>query len=135
MQGGCLCGAVRFEGRGAPTGVIVCHCSLCARWSGSPAITVEFEDGIAIDGDVTWFRSSEWGERGFCPACGSTLFFRLTEGDYINAGAGFFDDPASVPEITLEIHVDAQPAYYAFAGGAPRLTGEEFLARLESGKA
>ena len=135
MQGGCLCGAVRFEGRGAPTGVIVCHCSLCARWSGSPAITVEFEQGIAFEGDVSWFRSSEWGERGFCPACGSTLFFRLFEGDYINVGAGFFDDPASVPDITLEIHVDAQPGYYAFAGGVPRLTGEEFLARLESGKA
>jgi len=135
VQGGCLCGAVRFEGRGAPTGVIVCHCRLCARWSASPAITVELERGISCEGDVTWFGSCEWSERGCCPACGSRLLLGLTEGDYINAGAGFFDDPAAVPPITLEIHVDAQPSYYAFAQGAPRLTGKEFLARLESGEA
>ncbi|MEX1250898.1 MAG: GFA family protein [Hyphomonas sp.] len=134
MQGGCLCGAVRFEGRGAPIGVTICHCRMCARRSGSPAITAEFEHGITFDGDVTWFASCDRGARGFSPACGSALFFRLTQGDYINVGAGFFGHPAAVPPITPEIHVGAQPSYYAFAQGAPRLTGEEFLARLESGK-
>ena len=131
--GGCLCGAVRFTGEGAASGVHVCHCEQCARWTGGPAMCVEFADGIAIEGPVTWYASSDWAERGFCSTCGSTLFYRLKDGAFMNVGAGFIDDRAGLAPIDQHIFIDRKPSFYDFAGDAPRLTGEEFLAQLSNG--
>ena len=43
IQGGCLCGAVRYEARGAPLGVGYCHCRSCRHHTGAPVVAyVEF---------------------------------------------------------------------------------------------
>ena len=39
IQGGCLCGDVRFELATAPLYSYYCHCNFCRRWSGSVAGT------------------------------------------------------------------------------------------------
>jgi hypothetical protein len=52
--GGCLCGAVRFEARGEPTGSSHCHCEMCRRASGAPVVTFI---GFAKD-DVTWKKGA-----------------------------------------------------------------------------
>jgi hypothetical protein len=132
--GGCLCGTVKFLGKGQPSGVHVCHCEQCARWTGGPAMCVEFEGGIDITGAVTWFASSEWAERGFCGVCGSGMFYRLKDGSYINVAAGFLDERGDLAPIDQHIFVDRKPRFYDFADNAPRLTGEEFLKQLQSGQ-
>ena len=132
--GGCLCGAVRFVGNGEASGVHVCHCAQCARWTGGPALCVEFSEGIDITGEVTWFSSSDWAERGFCGGCGSTLFYRLKDGSYINVGTGFLDDRSDLAPIDPHIFVDHRPPFYDFADAAPRLTGEEFFKQLQAGQ-
>ena len=35
LSGGCLCGDVRYEVRGAPVYVFHCHCSMCRRAGGT----------------------------------------------------------------------------------------------------
>ena len=125
--GRCLCGAASFVGKGTPSAVHVCHCNMCQRWHGGPALGVEFEQGIEIDGEVSWFVSSEWGERGFCPKCGSTLFFRLRDQSYINTAIGFLDDPNAIAPIAMEISVEEKPTCYDFAGTTQkRFTSAEF---------
>ncbi len=75
-DGGCLCGAVQFEARGAPKWVLWCHCQSCRRHSGAPAsVFVCFGDDAVTTtkGEIAKFTSSPGVELGFCARCGSTL--------------------------------------------------------------
>ena len=69
--GGCSCGAVRFEVRGAPTKVGICHCMECRKATG--AVYVSYADwprrAFVSSGEAGQFRG-----RSFCPICGSRLF-------------------------------------------------------------
>ena len=81
-------------------------------------------------GSIARYSSSAWAERGFCKRCGSSLFYRLKETNHYILNMGSFDDQRPF-KIASEIYVDDKPAGYDFAGGHPRLTGEEFLASLQ----
>ena len=77
IGGGCLCGAVRWSLPSVPIDVAHCHCRICRRASGAAFVTwatVEKAD-LAVAGEVRWFRSSRLARRGFCPTCGTQLFF------------------------------------------------------------
>src|SRR5687767_12371984 len=39
IQGGCLCGAVRYEAAGQPYNITHCHCTDCRRSSGAAFVT------------------------------------------------------------------------------------------------
>jgi hypothetical protein len=44
LEGGCLCGAVRFVATGQPKWVAWCHCQSCLKHSGAPvSVFVKFE--------------------------------------------------------------------------------------------
>lgn len=129
-SGRCLCGAIAFEGRGAPE-LTACHCTMCRRWHGGPSLAVRFADGMAITGgqdQVGWWRSSDWAERGFCRTCGSTLFYRIIETGELSGEAGGFDLPDGL-HIAEHYFIDRKPDYYAFADDAPQLTGAQVFAR------
>lgn len=85
---------------------------------------IAIEDG----GNLAWFKSSDWASRGFCAACGSSLFYRIDgeTPEYILA-AGAFDDQSAF-ELENQIFIDSKPAYYDFAGDIPAMTGEEVFA-------
>lgn len=131
QTGHCLCGAVAYTGNGVPH-MHVCHCSNCRRWTGSPAMTLTFDDGIDIQTPeaVRWYASSDWAERGSCVACGSTLFYRMPESGYINVSAGSLDNQSLIDGIVEHIFVDEKPSHYDFADSAPRITGAEVFERF-----
>lgn len=133
--GGCLCGKVSFTLSEMPETVSACHCAICRTWSGGPFFAVHTEDTPMIEGEenVTWYESSDWAERGFCAGCGANLFYRL-KGDppeYV-VSAGALKD-ASGLTLAEQIFIEEKPAYYAFAGDIPALTGEEVFAKYAPG--
>jgi hypothetical protein len=76
IEGGCLCGAVRFVATGEPLNVAWCHCQSCRKHSGAPvSVFVAFRrDAYQVTkGEITKFNSSPGRWRGFCARCGSTL--------------------------------------------------------------
>lgn len=80
-RGGCLCGAVRFTATLPSKWVAHCHCTMCRRAHGAAYVTWAgfAQERFDIDdakGQLRWYASSPGAERGFCGACGSTLFFR-----------------------------------------------------------
>ena len=130
-NGKCLCGAVRYEGKGEHKGVQVCHCPDCVRWTGGPLMALEFSGGADISGDVRWFKSSGWAERGSCAICGTAMFWRMQDGSMLTVTAGSLDDVASLGPITEHIFVEHKNDYYDFSDSAPRVTGAELIARFQ----
>jgi hypothetical protein len=77
-RGRCACGAVRFEVAGRRMHVAHCLCQTCQRAAGAPIVTwgTISRERLTIEGEVRWWRSSDRAERGFCGACGTSLFYR-----------------------------------------------------------
>ena len=82
FQGGCSCGAVRYECSADPVFTANCHCRDCQRASGGGFVSVLGvpSAALAISGNVKYFDvkgdSGNPVSRGFCPDCGSRLFAR-----------------------------------------------------------
>lgn len=130
MTGHCLCGAVTFTATEVDVHVHSCHCGMCRRWSGGPAMSASV-GSVRFDGEdkIGTFASSAWAERGFCTACGTNLFYRMPQQGMTMMWIGAFDDLSSF-ELAGEIYVDDKPEFYSLAGDHPRQTGKEFLASI-----
>jgi hypothetical protein len=129
VSGRCLCGAVSFSAQAKSHDVSVCHCSMCNRWSGGVSMFMEVVGAPAFDGQdkIGLYRSSEWGERGFCKVCGSSLFWKLVGEDRYTLSAGCLDDQSPL-HFALEIFIDDKPEHYSFANETVKQTGEEAMA-------
>ena len=100
FEGGCLCGAVRYRATAAPLRGVICHCPMCRRHSGAPALAFVHFPAVSfawLGPQPTWFRSPPNAERGFCSRCGSTLGMREEVlADRVQVCVGSLDDPARV---------------------------------------
>jgi hypothetical protein len=107
--GGCLCGAVRYRVLGPLRGIIVCHCGQCRRQhSYLGAFTSAARADVSLEGadGVRWFAASARGRRGFCAACGSSLFFEPAGEARLAIAAGSLDQPSGLELIGHEYVAD-----------------------------
>ncbi|HXD39059.1 MAG TPA: GFA family protein [Ramlibacter sp.] len=122
LTGGCLCGAVRYEARGAPFHRTVCHCSICRRSTGAPMVawfSVKLADFTITAGLPRHYRSSNQAVRSCCPACGTQLTFKYDGLQEIDVTVGSLDDPAAVPPED-HTYVSSQLPWVRLADGLPR---------------
>jgi hypothetical protein len=120
--GGCLCGGVRYRIRGALCGVIACHCRQCRKTSGHHvAMTSVPSDNLSLTSSDTlsWYKSSETAERGFCRVCGGNLFWRAFGEDTISVTAGTLDTPTHLT-LTEHIFVADKSDYYEINDELPQ---------------
>ncbi|MDI9238886.1 GFA family protein [Lysobacter sp. LF1] len=100
FEGGCLCGAVRYRASAAPIRGVICHCTMCRRHSGAPALAFVHFPAVAfqwIAAPPRWYRTSPFAERGFCDTCGSTLGMREEVlQDRVQVCVGSLDSPEQV---------------------------------------
>lgn len=98
-QGGCQCGAVRYEVDGTPKHVALCHCNDCRKSAGAPMVAwsafVENEFKI-LQGEAKAFNSSGQAMRYFCETCGTGLFYRNEEylPGIVDIQSATLDDPS-----------------------------------------
>lgn len=98
--GSCLCGGVAYEVAGPMREIVGCHCKQCRKTSGHHVAATNAPAGaltLTADDTLTWFRSSDAAERGFCNRCGGNLFWRRIESDTISIFAGTLDDTSDLP--------------------------------------
>jgi hypothetical protein len=96
--GGCLCGGVRYRLAGDLRGVVFCHCSRCRRFHGHVgAYTAVAREGLSFerDGTLSW-HELDGSRRGFCTACGSSLFWSREELPTVSVAVGTLDEPTGL---------------------------------------
>lgn len=128
VQGGCLCGDVRFELTLPVRFCAHCHCSMCRRSHGAPLVTwvgVPREQLRFLSGEsgVTRFASSEHARRGFCGRCGSMMFFEGERwaGEVHVARASIEGDVGL--EVQAHVYWDDRARWMPIADELPRLGG------------
>ena len=100
LEGGCLCGQVRYRSSGRPVFVSHCHCQRCRKHSGAVFVT---HIGLPVDefswfqGEPTYWNSSKALDRGFCANCGSSTCIRyLDDPSIIVIPVGTLDDAENI---------------------------------------
>ena len=115
-QGQCNCGTVVFEFEISPDlrGVIVCHCSICRRATGSNGIAIVLADKrdfrwISGKDQISNWRKpdSDW-EIWFCKSCGSPVP-GSNDDTRVFIPAGLFADDDF--EVIHHIYVDSRAAW------------------------
>ena len=123
LEGGCLCGAVRYRITMAPLDSDYCHCRMCQKSSGAPVqVSAEIPaDGFAIiKGEVKTYRSSPRASRQFCPTCGSQLTFRVdATPTIVSVNTPTLDNPDAVPPLR-HIWCESRIVWFDAADDLPR---------------
>ena len=109
IEGGCLCGAVRYHVTAQPITTRVCWCRLCQKiGAGSATVNVFFPtETMVVTGETVNYESiADSGNlihRRFCPKCGTHVFTQADARPHvIGVRAGSLDDPeVAKPEMTI----------------------------------
>ncbi len=120
--GSCLCGGVSFELHGNLDDVVACHCGQCRKQTGNYWTSTHTADAdlhFVKNESLAWYRSSATAQRGFCKACGSTLFWKSDGSDATSVCVGSIDGKSEL-KLGGHIYVDDAGDYYEIAGGAYR---------------
>jgi hypothetical protein len=125
LEGGCLCGGIRFRVTGKLGPVAYCHCKMCQRASGSAfaanaSVRARYFQLTSGDDLVSEYESSPGKHRAFCRRCGSPIYSRLdAEPDVRRLRLGTLD---ADPERRAFAHfwVDAKAPWYGIEDALPR---------------
>ena len=100
LEGGCMCGAVRYRVTGGIDNAGYCHCRMCQRSAGAPVLawgTVPAASFSWSHGTPLVYASSEKGRRSFCSTCGTQLLFAdPNAADEVDVNLVTLDDPSAV---------------------------------------
>ena len=118
LEGGCLCGAIRYRAEADQTLHYLCHCTHCQKWGGTAyhsAIVVAAADLTVTGKPKVFTRLADSGRtiaRYFCGDCGGHLYTSpWPEATRFSLKAGTLDDPAlfrPAHEIWRQSRVDWQ---------------------------
>lgn len=123
-EGGCLCGAVRYQVEWPPAMLVTCACTNCQKQSGGAVSVVAAvaRDTLDCQGELKTYQdtgsSGNPVYRQFCPQCGSAV---LTDTDAARAQGMIF-----VKAGTLDDTSDLDPKIHCWAG-----SGQAWLAYPE----
>ena len=134
LQGGCACGAIRFEIEPKTLFAYNCHCRACQQFTGSAymsASMIPAENFKLLAGEPKAYTvtADSGGQitRHFCGTCSSPLYASFTRmPDRVAIVAASLDDPAT-HKPTLDLFVSRaqpwdfmNPALVKFPQGSPR---------------
>jgi hypothetical protein len=100
LDGGCLCGSLRYSVCGQWIDAGYCHCRICQRSSGAPLVawlTVPINAFRWTFGTAAYYQSSPLGKREFCNRCGTPILFsRIDKPATVDITIASLDHPETV---------------------------------------
>ena len=112
LTGSCLCGNVSFDADDVTREPAACHCTQCRKQSGHHWASVQIDDNkLRVSGEVKWYQSSPSAKRGFCPRCGSFLFWKSDADADTGVALGAMDGPTGL-KLKRHIFTADQGDYY-----------------------
>jgi hypothetical protein len=125
LEGGCLCGAIRYRLQGPIEDAAYCHCRTCQRQSGAPVLawfSIAPAQFAYTNGKPKGYRASADATREFCSACGTYLLFREDDPKAtLGVNTATLDDPARVPP-TFHIWHKSRIAWFETSDNFPRFS-------------
>jgi hypothetical protein len=101
-EGGCLCGALRFETDGQPDRVVFCHCRFCQRATGTaylvealfPRTRFRMTKGTPATYAMNSAGSGKRVVINFCATCATKIYLDLDRvPNDVGLYSGAYDDP------------------------------------------
>jgi len=131
LQGGCLCGAVRYEiPAGALGAIVLCHCSQCRKAQGcafaanAPVPAADFRLLAGADA-LRAYASSPGKWRSFCGRCGSPIHsHRDGAPEWVRLRIGTLDTPIAARP-SAHIHVASKAGWWDIRDELPQYPGLE----------
>jgi hypothetical protein len=129
LNGGCMCGAVRYEAVGEPFLVSHCHCLSCRKHNGAPVVTLAgySQQQVSFHGDERRIYTSSPGVgRAFCGNCGTPLTWEGDGGEgyglIVEIHLSTFDNPEQLVP-TGHAFYPERISWFEVADSLPRYTG------------
>jgi len=126
IEGGCLCGKVRYSADAEPIFTGVCHCTNCQKGTGTAfnVVVALPKAAVIVEGPLKTFEghgdSGKSTYRRFCPECGSGLIDEAeVMPDVVMIMAGTLDD-ASWVKPAMEIFCDSAQPWVSLGGERQR---------------
>lgn len=127
FEGGCRCGAIRYQCSAEPMMAAFCHCRDCQYASGGPFSSVLIVPSASLaltKGEPRAFTlTAESGSdvtREFCGTCGTPLFSKLAANPAFGVvKAATLDDPSWV-QPSMHIWTDSAQPWAPLSGDLPR---------------
>ena len=129
--GQCLCGAVSVAADIPDPTFLACHCGQCRRWTGGgPFYAIDVENAELSGEAVTEYFASDWGARGYCGTCGTTLYWRMRDRGITSLAVGILDDQSGL-SLRQEIFSDCRAGWMQPVPGTAQSTEAEEMAKLD----
>jgi hypothetical protein len=132
VEGGCLCGRVRYRASPDHRDGYYCHCRMCQLAFGNTrAAYVNLRKSeVAWLAPPAYHASSKIARRGFCPNCGTPLSFEFLDSERMDLAVGSLDDP-SLFKPTSHYAIESRIAAWHVPDGLPeeRLDSNERIAQ------
>ena len=128
LEGGCLCGGVRFRVAERPNDATYCHCEHCRRRTGTafslsagvPTSGFEVLQGEEL---IRSFQPPGGSPKAFCSNCGGHLYAGDRQSDSIHVRFGAFDEDPGVRPSRHQFVDSAAPWDTIPDDGLPRYPG------------
>jgi hypothetical protein len=99
LDGGCLCGRIRYRATPDHRDGYYCHCRMCQLAFGNTRaayLNVRKSELRWLAGPPNYYASSKIARRGFCNQCGTPLSFEFLDSERMDLSVGSLDDPSAL---------------------------------------